>query len=510
MRWYALLLSGAAVGLFLVLASSIAVRAATESIQYDDAYNASVAKNLAAGHGYATSYQDFILFNPEVSTGPGLLVPFAAFVAVFGNTWWAPAAFSGAGNLALLVIVLYLVRRMFPSSARRDVFVILLVAGVWVFMAAGWLALWHQLLGEVPGALLATIACILLFERGERDSAGCALFAGLLFGLAFLIKNILLFAFAASAVTALVVSRKGGAGVLRRVASIACAATGFAIPWVIFEAGKRIVLGAEGFALLKMREREFFAASGSGLNQLFAAQDVWALMTGNVSKNFEVFRAFAGHQFGAAALIALIILGLAVAMLRRKNAFAAGGALFLAAAMQLAWWLALSPRGDLRHVVPAVIFMVIAAAMLIAREPSRAFSAVLLLLLVAGASGRIADLPPVYPPHLGKSPRLEALLATSDFLRSRPQIGPLVGCRWWANRDLEYILPGSLNFKNFESLDPAARTRAVLVRSDFWNWERSPELDRIAAACDQNILFRRDPFTVCSFAGARPLDEHRE
>src|SRR5260370_41367738 len=62
----------------------------TSSIKYDDAHNANVAKNLAFGSGYSTSYHEIVPFDPYASTGPVVLLPSAAFVRLFGYRYWVP------------------------------------------------------------------------------------------------------------------------------------------------------------------------------------------------------------------------------------------------------------------------------------------------------------------------------------------------------------------------------------------------------------------------------------
>ena len=68
------LLACLAVAALLALAQFHVRQAFTMSIQYDDAHNANVAKNLAMGFGYSTSYHEIVPFNPEASTGPVVLI----------------------------------------------------------------------------------------------------------------------------------------------------------------------------------------------------------------------------------------------------------------------------------------------------------------------------------------------------------------------------------------------------------------------------------------------------
>ncbi|MGO4604101.1 hypothetical protein [Terrabacter sp. 2YAF2] len=63
-------------------------------LEYDEAYNLTVVRNLAEGHGYASNSAmfpgvDLKSFDPFVSTGPALLVPAAVVWRVTGGTLWA-------------------------------------------------------------------------------------------------------------------------------------------------------------------------------------------------------------------------------------------------------------------------------------------------------------------------------------------------------------------------------------------------------------------------------------
>src|SRR5947207_3835225 len=68
----------------------------TAPVLYDDAYFASVAKNVSAGLGYGTFYPRFALLDPGISSGPLVVLPAAVLMWIFGNRYWVP-------NLAITV-----------------------------------------------------------------------------------------------------------------------------------------------------------------------------------------------------------------------------------------------------------------------------------------------------------------------------------------------------------------------------------------------------------------------
>src|SRR5215510_7938742 len=99
-----------AVTCLVVLAQFHVRQIVASSIQYDDAHNANVAKDLAFGVGYSTSYHELVPFNPEATTGPAMLLPAAAFVWLFGNRYWVPTFAVVVCLWAALGLVLFLLR----------------------------------------------------------------------------------------------------------------------------------------------------------------------------------------------------------------------------------------------------------------------------------------------------------------------------------------------------------------------------------------------------------------
>lgn len=73
-----------------------------------------------------------------------------------------------------------------------------------------------------------------------------------------------------------------------------------------------------------------------------------------------------------------------------------------------------------------------------------------------------------------------------------------MGAGWWANRDLEYVLPGVNNFTDYFQLSNQEGLHQTrwLVRGEFWNQEKNPELSTLEQQCNEHILFERHPFVV--------------
>jgi hypothetical protein len=146
----------------IVLAAFFFARAFASGIQVaDDAYFASIAKNIAFGLGYGTTVggKGFILFDPLIGTGPVVILPAAVAIFTLGNEHWVPGLTAIFLWAFLLVLIFAAVRRADPGLAadrRRDAALMFLVGVLLVFPRHG--EIWSALLGEAPAALLLLLA----------------------------------------------------------------------------------------------------------------------------------------------------------------------------------------------------------------------------------------------------------------------------------------------------------------------------------------------------------------
>jgi hypothetical protein len=115
------------------------------------------------------------------------------------------------------------------------------------------------------------------------------------------------------------------------------------------------------------------------------------------------------------------------------------------------------------------------------------------------------DFPRVWRLDFERDPRLTALLQTRDEVIKLQQDEStiLVGCGWWVPRDLEYVLPGANNFRDCFRLrsEDTALKRVLLVRNEFYNWDRQFVLDRYRDACDSRPVYKLDPFVIAECPG---------
>jgi len=459
------------------------------SIQYDDAHNANVAKNLAFGKGYSTSYHDIVPFNPEATTGPVVLLPAAAFVWLFGNRYWVPTFAVVVCLWTALAFVLVLLRRYFEPRSWW-IATALIAIGLALYDADEF-----GLLGDVPGALLAVASVLVLCRHDSRKATWGA---GLLLGVAIQIKLlVLLLAPAALGYILWLRSRDW-----RQRVVLFC--VGVMLPSVLWEVWQFVSIGSfHDWAALNARQFAFIR-TWSGVNVVTAMDVSSALhrqLTLHINSMVEDFHGWTSLVLFPAALVFNVGALLRAAKKGDAPLLAAALVLVTAGVIHLVWWFTLDTDGWYRHLLPAVVYVLVAACMAasVAAATSARVAVLGLCLLVASGIPQLVNLDYVFR-SFRREPRLSALLATRDAminLEKNPDV-VFVGYGWWVPRDLEYVLPRVGNFKDVLRLreaDVEGKT-IVLVRNEFFNREHSPYTSAFQRACDRDTLFTREPFVI--------------
>ena len=210
-------------------------------LEYDESYNLTVVKNLAEGHGYATtgiSYGWYKAFDPAASTGPAMLLPGAALWKLTGGVLWVVRL------VPILYFLLYLgsLGWLFTS-----------IAGRW----AGLLAAASPLVLSVGTADISTVSLVPGRYVGEFTAVALTvLMAALLYRrqpfLAGLAGGLALQAKLTFALPLLVVMGAWLLGCwlrkdLRRGATLVRLALGAAVPTLLFEVFRFTQVGASGY-----------------------------------------------------------------------------------------------------------------------------------------------------------------------------------------------------------------------------------------------------------------------
>lgn len=222
----------------------------------DEAFNLTVPLNLVQGLGYTSdgtlSGSELAPFDVRISTGPVMLLPIAAIIALGIDPVMAGRAVATLGYAGLLAVLALVGHRLGGRWAA-----LVAVAIPLAFDTAAWpspIQTPADVLGEVTAAAL--LAATLLFAHRRPW------LAGLLLGLAIQVKFIALLAVPALAIAVLLDAPGPWRTRLRRTVPRVLVAAGTAVlPTLVFESAKLASLGAAGY-IQHVREFGWFLRSG--------------------------------------------------------------------------------------------------------------------------------------------------------------------------------------------------------------------------------------------------------
>jgi len=487
----------------------------TSSVLYDDAFIATAAKNVAMGAGYASSYHGIDLFDPEISTGPVVVLPAALLIGLFGNQYWVPGL---AITILIWATLLLLMGRLRRLGGPWHPLAIAITAGGLIIFGTNEFGL----LGELPAVFLVASAFALIADDSASDNWS-GLGAGLTLGLAIYAKLTVAFALPALLLMPCLMAASGRGisrgSAWRRRLGWCCA--GLALPivaWQVYQFAE-LSWSIDAWAAVKGRQLAFLMGSQSlsGIGQLQEAPSVGQALLRNISRNTAALSGYFGDVWRLLPVLAAMALALRLTItspIVPAVAKRTSWLLLCATGLHLAWWLAVSPTGWYRHLLPAIVYAAVLAGILAANvmAVSRRVGAACVLnycftiaLIMPAWYPQSGDFPRIFRWDFDRDPRLSALLRTRDEVvrLQQDESTILVGCGWWVPRDLEYVLPGVNNFKDCFRLRPedTASKRIVLVRNEFYNWDQQPVLDRYRDACDARPVYTLDPFVISECPG---------
>ncbi len=411
---------------------------------YDDAYNASVAKNLALGLGWVSSYHEPVWFNPRVTTGPALILPLALISPFFDNPEWLPGIVATSLMLLALLACLHTLYQLVPREKFIGLGIVILFL-LSLYDRNAWLVF-------IGDGLLALTLCWVLLRTGPavvNGGTGKAAVLGMGIGFALLCKFYALIALAALPLTWLVFA-------LQRTAPAeysACKCAGWTalgcalllLPWQLYQALALGQLEGQALAAREMASEQFFSGS-SGLDPLLSAQNIPQHLLDNLSRNYAVLRNWLGNWAAIALLAGCFAATLAVFLQRGKSTLSWSLlALGLAICAHFGWFL-LFRHGPWPHYlrVPVMLSLFFLPVFLAQYLRLRYISAAVFLFAVSIASpeqrGHWLDFALF---QQAKKPTSLARQALLDHIVSADLQRPLAGCGWLTLRTLEYRLPGS-------------------------------------------------------------------
>ncbi|RYZ90842.1 MAG: hypothetical protein EOP06_07440, partial [Proteobacteria bacterium] len=480
---------------FAVLVNFQASAIYGSSLQYDDAYNASIAKNIANGTGYASSYEKLRPFNPEISTGFPMMLIGAFFILIFGNQYWVPSLSSAFLTDALLLGAFLVLRRRIGTQKASMVAVISLI-GFSVFTSdhlngegAAYLRAWYQFIGEIPCAILCFIGALTVFDPSGKTNRKQLLLSTAIFTLAFHVKTIALFSFPSLAYGFWIYRKNETKKIATK--TLLLMITVIAIPGTVLNVVQfAAVRDVNEWATIKNREKNFRNRAGSGVHDFKRHGIYW--MIERTPKNTDEL----ARQFGGAlppALLLLTAVALAVVAYKKRKSDALNQLAFvvsLAFIVHIFWWVTISPNGWVRHAFIGLALLVLSVGIgLVAVGKRRLWMSAFPILAICFNYPVFSKLAPAYV----QTSRLKAQLRTASYLETI-KLEQLYGFGWWANRDFEYLMTNSMNFKDASKMRESKPF--LLVRSDFWGGDIKDQLDALTAQCDAQTVYQDGPFIV--------------
>lgn len=430
----------------------------------DDAFFAITAKSLASGLGYATTFPVFtkeiahpILFFPGGS-GPTLIVPCAIAFKIFGKNEVLP------GLTAILIWGSVLTLVLARISRRIDGLSFLLGVSVMCAAFLGTLALhfehWSSFLGEIVAVALLILAHWII--SNERFAEKSSFLCGLALGFAFQAKFLALIAMTGIVLVFVVGGMRCDFRPLQFVKYAAALLIGFLMPTLAFEAYKLVALGGHGYLTNWLENLHFIKGMGMRRNihgSVLLVQQRIALFHDRFSLNLI-------------GLLALITFG--IFLYRRsisKNWILLSAGLLLSVATAAIYWATLS-IGLARYLVVAVAmgaFLLSVPVFTLELWPKLLFALLTLVLLSPGLLRAGNFVQSAAHGLFRPTPERVARASLVRIINQRQQQAPtILAARYWPSFvDVEFSLPGSMNFKRIETVIDLPGPKLILLNQRF-------------------------------------------
>ncbi len=476
----AITLKALKIATFLMLGLFFYIQITNIGFDYDAAYNATISKNIAQGIGYVSSYNGIVTFNPEITTGYTMIFPVALGIKIFSNQYWVPGLVSTLLIFALLLAVLY-VPKHFNFIDEKKLWSWRIVFIALMLFASNGILYFTSLLGEVPAAFFVILSALILILSKERKSF--YFLAGFLASCALVTKILTLISVVPVFLAYLLLKFRSFKELKAKIWSIAWFFIGLAVPLALFEIYKIASLGSFAkYLKLKNTESLFFSSSGSGVDS------IWKVFVNLFRNSFAFVKEFGILRMGIFIILPLVSL---VWMYRKREDKKYAPVYLLSAAVlfNALWWFVLCPTHWFRHLLIGYILFLamLSFSVFIFNNKNKLMLSLIILLFLTVPSSLNVSKALFNPKNPFDTPY--ELKEASGFILSHPDY-KYYGCGWWANRHLEYILPGVNNFSDCLRGKFKKKAVNILVREKaYWNLDRSRRIDKIQRKCEKNIIF---------------------
>lgn len=490
-------------------------------MEFDAAVNAVIAKNLAFGRGYVSIvgnvfpygvYREVRPFPPEVTTGPGLVLPAAVFIRVLGNRYWVPGLTAMVVSSSALIAAFLVLRRRLgkPWLAGACAGGALLLGVLVICGLPGAVTVLFSFVGEWSSAAYLILGNVLLFSGGLRNAAagrpGLAQFLGFFFlACAYVTKALAAMPVLVALALFCVAAWRLAGGASHWKWRTLWPVGGFLGPLLVLELWRILAIGSiSQWRTAGQMAAYYYDWAGSGMGPFKQAAKKLPYVFERTAANWKTFSGWMKAESGAWLFVLLcgFAVGVCIWLLRGElrrpgmrplGPLLTSSSLVLGSAWVLVWWFTLSTLSFPRHFVLPVLPMSLGIALLCVTAPGRLRAA-----LVAGCVvlmlGYYTD---VYPPckadivtvisrGLPKpSPPLESQLRGAVYLtqlRGSSNV-VLLGCLHEVMPELDYLMPGTGNFASalgWHNPAPGNNTVYLVRRAD---WSSIEGCDRVQKSC---------------------------
>ncbi|MES2960939.1 MAG: hypothetical protein V4694_00975 [Pseudomonadota bacterium] len=424
----------------------------------DDSGFAQLAKNMINGEGYsAVMFDKLYPFSYLIATaGPTVVLPAAAAIFLFGNTYWA----IGLANVFLiwsLIVVIFIAADAVLEKEKKWLFCFLALFFCLLFSSGNEgsfavetkdsIALWHLLMGEIPAALCVIAGAFLLLPaltNWKKILAG-----GLFLGLAVMAKTITALAVATvSLIFALRVISDKKIIISKKIKFLTLAAAAVIAPIFFFEMAKILTLGWQAYREFQIDSAAFYKIIGAVEN--------------NALQRFSSLRAIFGVGYFYSLLSVVLIS--CFSLKRNSTSSLLAVTLFGCFVVHLIWWINFSMIGSYRHFITGLLYFCVALSLVLTNinyknQLQVAITSFLIFFLVMG---RLVLINYDFNFNFEKTDQLKEQLEIVEEVKLLEARGvTLFACG--SNFELEYLLPGSRHFKDCLDMPKENNSAAMLV-----------------------------------------------
>lgn len=414
-------------------------------MDYDTGYFGTVARNVFDGYGYATSHSHKILFNPEITTGPAVVYPMAALMAVFGNAYDLPQVYVTVVNLLLFALFSVLCLSAIGGHWRTASF----LGSLYLFGTFYEPLWWHIGVGDLQVTLVMLNAIVLVSSPVLMQRRWAAPLLGFLLAMGVLVKFSMLMALPALLV-ALLLHCWHRLVSWRKFVAILLVFVAVLSPFFVY---KQLVLHALPDEE-KMQVQQNALSGGAsrqaaGIGIFIAADDKLK----HVQKSFQRSRAVLARlsaAYGVSPVVPfmLMALSLVVAVYGLVAAVSAGVSFVIllawVAGSFVVWYCTVSLGLQAKYTLQAIWLSVVLLFYWLAcrsRWPWLGILLAALLPLLMPSSTR-EDILRNYRQDADRRDYRAETKALAAMLASQPQRPPLAYCGWGAvPRSVFYLLP---------------------------------------------------------------------